>query len=183
MSQAGIINTSSGPVPPTVPTSFVTDVNSPAVPAANVLDVLGGSTTANTTSGIRTDGSSGGNILTVQLSNRIQGTGTTVGATTADIATFSLGATPGAYNFELKVIAYNASSPAASGFTTIGTMRTNGVTATLVSIPDETFVEDVVLLTCDVDMVASGNNLIIRVTGVAGLTIDWLVVATYVFVS
>lgn len=183
MSQAGIINTSTGPVPPSVATSYVTDTNSPAIPAANILNVLGNDTTQNNVSGIRTDGSSGGNTLTVQLTNRLQGTGTTIGATTADLVTFSLGATPGSYNFELKVVGFDAVTPSATGFTVIGTMRTTGAAATLVGTPDETVVEDIAMLTCDVDMVVSGNNLIIRTTGVAGLTIDWNTVATYVFVS
>jgi len=178
-----MINTSSGPVPPTVATSYVTDVNSPAIPAANVLNVFGNDTTANSNNGIQTDGSSGSNTLTVQLTNRLQGTGTTVGATTADLVTFSLGATPGAYNFELKIVGYTTTGPAATGFTILGTMRTSGAAATLVGTPDETVIEDISMLASDVDMVASGNNLIIRSTGVAGLTIDWNVVATYVFIS
>ena len=183
VSQAGIINTAGGPVPPAVPTSFVTDFNSPAIPIANILNVLGNDTTANNNNGIQTDGSSGSNTLTVQITNRLQGSGTTIGAVTADLVTFNLGATPGAYNFELKVIGYTVSGPACSGFTILGSMRTNGVGATLVSTPDETIVEDAAMITCDVDMIASGNNLIIRSVGVAGLTIDWNVVASFVFVS
>ena len=182
MSQAGMINTTTGPVPPTVATTYVTDVNSPAIPAANILNVLGNDATVNNNNGIRTDGSSGSNTLTVQLTNRLQGTGTTVGATTADLVTFSLGATPGAYNFELKVVGYTTTGPAATGFTILGTMRTNGATATLVGTPDETPIEDISMLTCDVDMIASANNLIIRVLGVVGFTINWNVVATYVFI-
>lgn len=49
----------SGPVPPSVPTSFVTD-NGTAIPAANILNVLGGSNT--TTSG-------SGNTVTITVVN------------------------------------------------------------------------------------------------------------------
>lgn len=170
-------------MPPVVATTYVTDVNSPAIPAANILNVLGNDTTANNNNGLRTDGSSGSNTLTVQLTNRLQGTGSTIGATTADLVTFPLGATPGAFNFEIKVIGFDSATPSATGFTILGTMRTTGVAAALVGTPDETVVEDVAMISADVDMVASGNNLIIRVTGVAGLSISWNTVSTYVFVG
>ncbi len=183
--------TSGGPIPTNIPTSFQEQTGS-AVPAANILIIDGFDSTENNNNGIATKGGVAAgdppgtgvsNEVSIYLTNRLQGVGTTVGALNADLVTFSLGATPGAFNFELQVVGFNASTPAATAFTILGCMRTTGAAATLVSIPNETFVEDIVMISCDVDMVASGNNLIIRVTGVAGLIIDWNVVATYVFVS
>lgn len=183
MSQAGIISTSGGPPPPTVPTTFVTDVNSPAIPALNILNVPGGSSTSNNNNGIRTDGSSGSNTLTFQLTNRLTGSGTTVGAVNTDLVTFDLGATPGTYIIEAKVVGYTTTGPASTGYTVIGTVATTGAAASIIGIPDETPIEDISLISSDVDFIASGNNFIVRVLGVAGTSLNWRVLATYTFVS
>lgn len=183
MSQAGIINTSSGPVPPAVPTSFVTDVNSPAIPAANILNEIGGDTTVNNDNGIQTDGSSGSNTLTIQLTNRLQGTGTTVGAVTADLVTFALGATPATYVIEANFAAFEPTTPAGAGYSLFGTVRTTGAAASLVGTPDKINNENTALIPSTADIVASGNNAILRVTGTAGLTVDWSTVGYYVKVT
>lgn len=183
MSQAGIINTSTGPVPPTVPTTFVTDINSPAVPALNILNVLGNDTTANNINGIQTDGSSGSNTLTIQLTNRLQGTTTTVGAVTGDLITFALGATPGTYALEVRIAGFNASTPASVGYSLFGTVRTDGATAAIVGTVDRINNEDAALITANATIIASGNNAVIQVTGVAALSINWSGVGLYTFVG
>lgn len=174
---------STGPVPPEVPTSFVTDVNSPAVPAANVLNVIGGDTSANDDDGLRTDGSSGGNTLTIQLTNRVQGSGSTVGAVTLDVVTFALGATPGTFTFDCRISGFNSATPASVGYTIVGSTRTTGAAAVLLSGQAVDSFEEAATAAASGALVVSGNNAIFRVTGVAGLTINWNAVMTYTFVA
>lgn len=165
------------PIPPTVPTSFVTDSGT-AVPAANVLNDLGATSTVNNANGIQTTGS--GNTVTTRLTNRFSGSATTVGATTADVITFALGATPASFFFNFTTAVFNASTPAAAGYDTYTTLITDGVTATVIGDTDAIVHESAALIATNAELVASGNNAIFRATGVAGLTIDWVVVGTYV---
>ena len=182
MSQAGINNTTSGPVPPAVPTSFVTNVNSPAIPALNVLNVLGNYSSANSDNGIRTDGSSGSNTLTVQITNRLQGSSQSVGAVTTNIITF----TPtvvGTYTLEARVSAYNTTSLLGAGYSVFGTARFDGVNSNLCGVPDTIDNEEGAMTACDINMVVSGANIIIRGTGYAAQTINWNAVSLYTFVG
>ena len=176
-------NLAAGPVPPTVATSYVTDINSPAIPAANVLNVFGNDVTTNNANGIQTDGSSGSNTLTVQLTNRLQGLTTTVGAVTGDAVTFALGATPAIYVFEFRVGGFESTTPAGVGYSLFASVRTTGAAATVIGTPDLIENEEAALVAADVTMVASGNNAIVRVTGVVALTINWSVVGLYTLVS
>lgn len=180
MSQAGQNNSAAGPVPPTVATSYVTDVNSPAIPALNILNVLGNDTTANDDDGIRTDGSSGSNTLTVQLTNRLQGSGSTVGAVTADIVTFPL-TVIGTYDFEFRTAAYNTTTPLGAGYKIFCAVRFDGVNANLCGSPDTIDNEEGAMSACDIDIVVSGANAILRVTGYAAQTIRWGAVGEYTF--
>lgn len=99
-------------------------------------------------------------------------TATTVGATTANLITIPLGGTPNTFQFEARVKGFNASTPASAGYNVFGTFRTDGVTATLVGNQD-VFSEDAALTTGDAYFVASGNNAVLQVLGVAALTINW----------
>jgi hypothetical protein len=174
MSQAGSLSTGgSGPIPPTVATSYVTDVNSPAVPAANILNVPGGSTTTNNDHGIQTDGSSGSNTLTIQLSNRQTGTVTTADATLTTIISFPLGATPSTFYVYGNVQAFNSTNPAGGGYSYSGAYRTDGATATELGTEFHDEFEDPVLTGSDIFLNTSGNNVLLQVQGVAATSINW----------
>lgn len=183
MSQAGIISTSSGPVPPTVATSYVTDVNSPAVPAANVLNVLGRETTANNDNGIRTDGSSGSNTLTVQLTNRATGAVTTIDATPTTALTFNLGAIPGVYFFEGFITAFDITDTSGGCYSFVSGARTTGGAGTEIGTEFKDVLEEVAMTTADFSVSVLGNNFLIVVTGINLKTINWNCYLTYRFVS
>lgn len=179
MSQAGEISSQTSPPPPQVPTTFVTDINSPAIPALNILNEIGGSVTTNNNNGIQTDGSSGSNTLTIQLTNRITGSVTTTDATPTTIASFSLGATPGVFTFDIQIACFNVTAVNGDGYFISGTARTDGATATLCGTPDK-IVNEEVADAANADMVVSGNNVVVQAQGIAGVTHRWRVVATYV---
>jgi hypothetical protein len=168
-----------GPVPPTVPTSFVTDINSPAVPAANILNVPGGSVTTNNNNGIQTDGSSGSNTLTVELTNRITGSVTTTDASLVTLASFALGAVPAVYTLSIEIACFNVTSVDGDGYFIQGSVRTTGAAAVLCGMPDK-FISEEVIDTADANLIVSGNNAVIQVNGIVGITHDWRTVATYV---
>lgn len=183
MSQIIKTLTSGSPIPPNIPTSFVTQ-NGTGVPAANILIVNGLDSTENNANGIITKGGVVGtgtsNEVDVVITNRLQGTGTTVGATTADLVTFDLGATPATYVVEANFAAFESTTPAGAGYSLFGTIRTTGAAASLVGTPDKINNENAALIPSNADIIASGNNLILRVTGTAALTVNWSTVGYYV---
>lgn len=105
-------------------------------------------------------------------STAFKGADTTVGAVTADLITIPLGITPGTFQFEARVKAFEAGTPAGAGYNLYATFRTDGATATLIG-QQPVFNEDAALTAADAYFVASGNNAILQVLGVALLTIDW----------
>lgn len=173
MSQAGIINSSGMPA---VPTSFVTDSGT-AVPALNVINVV---TPSGGTTGIATSGA--GNTITVTLTDTSKsGTTQTIGAVTSDIITVPLGAAAGTYTFDINVAALELTTPAGAGYGIVASVRTTGAAAVL--IPNQAIdeMEEAALIAADAQVVVAGNTAIVRVTGVAGLTIRWKAVAEYIF--
>lgn len=160
---------------------FIAGNTGGAVPgdAAFTVNILGDSGSNLTVTGTPLT-----STLVISSTNVLNGTGTTVGNTTADLITFSLGGTPKCYKFRFEVAGFNSSTPAGCGYQINATVRTTGAAATVISIPDGDTDEDAAIeVDSDWTVVASGNNAILRVTGTTGLTINWVAQGYYISAS
>lgn len=176
------INSAGMPTPPAIPTSFVTD-DGTAIPAANVLDVVGGSSTDSNDNGIFTEASPDlSNNLVISLSNRMTGTATSVNASVEDLITLALGASPASYRMEFKIAGRDTSTGDALGYTIFVSVKTNGAAASIVATPFIDADENASLTAASATVIASGNNAVLQVTGVASQTIQYKAVGTYVVV-
>lgn len=178
-------SSATGPVPPAVPTSFVTQ-NGTAVPAANILIVNGFDSTENNDNGIITKGGVVGtgtaNEVNVIITNRLQGSAQTVDVGTGDIITF----TPtvvGTYAIEYRIAAYNTTSLIGAGYNLFGAIRFDGANSNICDPTDEINNEEGAMTNADAGVVVSGANVILRATGYAGQTINWSAVAMYTFIG
>lgn len=179
-----IKNLSAGPVPPAVPTQFQTDVNSPSIPVANLEKVFGGQVTTNNTNGVQTDGSSGGNTLTIQLTNRITGSATTTdGTTITTVYTFGLGAAPATYLFTARLAVINLTDNLAAAYYANAAVRTTGAAGSLISTGNYFTSEEGAMSGIVIGNEVVGNNLLLVVTGLAGKTIHYQALTEYLFVS
>lgn len=171
MSQAGIINASGMPA---VPTTFTTNAGN-ATPALNVLNVLGAGEI--TTSGA-------GNTITITTTDpSVSGTVNTIGAVTGDVITFPCGAVPGVYTFDVKVAAFESTTPLGAGYGIIASVRTTGAAAVLMPNQAIDEMEEGALVAGACVVTVGGNNMIVRVTGTVALTVHWKAVAEYTFIS
>lgn len=185
-----IKNLAAGPVPPAVATSYVTDVRDntttptgTAIPAANVLNVKGRDTTQNNDNGIRTDADpNNSNNLYVELTNRLQGSTTTIGAVTGDIITF-VPPTTGTYSIEFRVGAYNTTSLLGAGYSLFGAIRFDGANSHICDTFDAIDNEEGTMASTGLDVVVSGASVILRATGYALQTINWGAVGLYTFIG
>jgi hypothetical protein len=193
MSQFYVNSAGVTPPPPTIPTSFVTDIgdNNPAtspgtaIPALNVLQILGRDNDQDNPNGIRTDADpNNGNIVYVELTNRIRSSGTTTDAVTPLVLyTFPLGATPGTYIFTQQVVAYNQTDSLGAVYSGIRGVRTTGAAGVLINANLILLGEEGTFSLVEVVNSISGNNAVLTITGIAGKTIDWEVLTTYIFVG
>jgi hypothetical protein len=114
----------------------------------------------------------GAGTIDLSVANQFSDTAQTIGAVTADLLTIPLGVVAGTFQFEARVKAFESTTPAGAGYNIYATFTTDGIAATLVG-DQPIFNEDAALSTADAYFVASGNNAVLQVLGVALLTIDW----------
>ena len=142
--------------------------------SAKNIDILGGTglTTAGTT-----------NTITINQDGLVLGTGQTVGAVTDDVISFDAGAVAGAYAIQASVVGFDSSTTAGTVYRLNNGVRTTGAATTATGSTDVQINEEAALATADADIIVSGNNIIVRVTGVAGLTLEWKARLQYTFIS
>lgn len=134
----------------------------------------------NVAAGIQTRGDAAGNTIYVQLTNRLRGTASVTGAVTVDLITFDLGDTPAVFRFRYEVTGRDTTSGDGVGYSGFCSVRTDGASATVIQTPFFDSDEDASLSGALIDVVASGNNMILRVTGVAGQTISYNALGEYI---
>ncbi len=190
MSQIYKAQVSISPLPPDVPTSFTTQDGN-AVPLANVLLVNAYDSTENNINGITTKGgvsagdppgTGASNEMDVYITNRIQGSTTTVGAITSPIITF----TPsiiGTYAIESRVSGYNTTSLLGAGYSIFVAIRFDGVNSNLTGVADVIVNEEGAMSNSNVTVTVSGADIRINSVGYAAQTINWSAVGLYTFVG
>ncbi len=178
---------SGGPLPPQIPTSFTTDYNTAfdntgvSVPQANVENVIGGFSAIDNANGIATQANpDGGKNLLVLLTNRVRGAASSVNGATVNLITVPLGIVPAVYRFTVDIVGRDIASGDGAGYTFFGTIKTDGFTATGIATPFIDEDEDTSLVLTVVGLGVSGNNGVLQVTGLAGKTIAYVAVGTYI---
>jgi hypothetical protein len=175
---------SSGPLPPQIATSYVTD-DGTAIPAANILNVNGSSTINDTVDGIETFAvPNNSNNLLIALTNRFDGTTFTIGIGTSTIMTLPLTSGAGnlSYRFQAEIVGRDTASGNTVGYTIFGSAKTNGTTASIVETPYQDIDQDSALFTSSLSIVASGNSILFNVTGTLGFFISYRGLGTYIVV-
>lgn len=179
--------TTSGNLPPSVPTQFTADDATVGVPTGNNFNLFSRDTTDNADNGIQTttDANGSANHYT-ELTNRATGTVTTADATLTTIITLPLGATPGTFYVYGNVQAYDTTTPSSAAFSFSGGYRTDGAAATELGTEFHDTFQEAPLSTApsaDISLSTSGNNVIVSVNGQIGLTVNWNALLEYRMVN
>ena len=111
-------------------------------------------------------------MATSRTVKRFPGTGQTVLATTADLATYTLAASTSAV-IQFYVVGKNSSGDSVSIAGVAGAKRAGAGAALVGAVAGLLTVADAAVTGSTATLVASGNDIILRATGVALQTVDW----------
>lgn len=184
MSQAGILNMSGGGGSGSPVQTLTGDSGGAVPPTANNITVPGATSSTNNTNGITTVGNAGASTVSFTLTNRITGTATTTDAVTPQtLSSFNLGATPATYLLEIRIIAYNVTDTRSAGYTSTSVIRTTGAAGSEINANPGIISEEGTMSGVVVQNQITGNTVEIIVTGLAGKTIQWRALTTYIEVT
>lgn len=174
--------TSSGPIPPIIPTQFTTDDGTIAIPAANNLNVFCRNTIENNNNGIQTTADpNNSNNLYVEITNRISITASTSdGAGQTQVVTLMTPTNSTAIEFSSSFIGYDSANDEAAGGSQEGIARKSGGIAVIVGTNDSLDEADSGLVSVDWNIIASAGDIQAQFVGIAGRTISWRCTFTFI---
>ena len=113
------------------------------------------------------------NTVILQPTEYLEAAVITNDATPTACITFDLGLLPAVYTVRGMISGLNTTDTAGGGYLFSGCVRTDGLAATLIAVDYSSDFEEVAMEDSDVDMIVSGNDLIVQVTGIAAKEIHW----------
>lgn len=187
MSQVALKQDGSAP-PPFIVNSYEVDyaVAPPTTPGEVVPDVSG-VVTVHGGSGIDVfTPVEGSNDMVVKIKNSVTDTSQTVGFQTINLSTIDCSVV-GTYKFTSEISAYESTGPNGAGVTLYTTVKSDGVNVTVIGDSDPvTHIDDDLNQVgvggaIDYEIIGSGTDAILTVTGTTGFTIDWAAFTVYVY--
>jgi hypothetical protein len=134
------------------------------------------------TGGVTVAGTPGTSTLTISLSDTfLSGTAQTVNAGTANInVNVPVPISDSVVNIRANIAGYAKAAGLAIGGELIGAVRNVGGVLTVIGTPDLTKNNDVTLSAWSANLVVSGTNALVQVTGVNTFTINWKAIIDFV---
>jgi hypothetical protein len=156
-----------GNLPPSVPTSFITDIGT-VIPSANVVEIHGGPgvvVLANP------DGSN--EMLVTVIDEAYTGTATTVDATPQVLNINIPVPNNSAMSFRVNLVAYDPTNNIGLAGELLAGIRNVSGTLTVISVPDRTVNADLALVGSTYTLTSSTTFAQVQVQGVLGHTLNW----------
>lgn len=104
--------------------------------------------------------------------------GSTTGATTTTLITFPALAVASSYGIDAQITGFEASGPNGYASNLVALVRSTGLATTLVTSTQFDLTADAGIVAATFQVTVSANDIIISVTGVVALTINWTCLVT-----